>query len=296
MSATLLRDWELRDWPHRGFSRFVARGGIHWHVQVMGTGPVLLLLHGTGASTHSFRELMPLLAEHFTVVAPDLPGHAFTRVPPLFVPSLPAMAAALDELLEELKLEPVVAVGHSAGAAILARMTLDGSLHTELLVGLAAALVPLRGVARALLGPTARVLAQSFIGPAFIALRARDTASVTRLLRSTGSSIDARGVELYRRLSERPGHVSAVLAMMASWELDGLWDELPSLTTPLLLLAGDGDRATPLAQQRESTARVPNARLEVVTGAGHLLHEEQPALIARKILEATKLQDCVNLA
>ena len=53
----------------------VAAGGLRWHVQVAGDGPVLLLLHGTGAATHSWRDLLPLLAERFTVVAPDLPGH-----------------------------------------------------------------------------------------------------------------------------------------------------------------------------------------------------------------------------
>ena len=76
-------NWERdgRDWPNRAFSRFVQAGGLRWHVQVMGQGPVVLLLHGTGASTHSLRDLAPLLAEHFTVVAPDLPGHGFTAVP-----------------------------------------------------------------------------------------------------------------------------------------------------------------------------------------------------------------------
>ena len=75
--------WERdgRDWPNREASRFVEAGGLRWHVQQMGRGPVLLLLHGTGASTHSWRALLPLLAKSFTVVAPDLPGHGFTATP-----------------------------------------------------------------------------------------------------------------------------------------------------------------------------------------------------------------------
>ena len=77
-------NWERdgRDWPNRASSRFVDAGGLRWHVQVMGEGPVVLLIHGTGASTHSFRALAPLLAPHFTVVVPDLPGHGFTDAPP----------------------------------------------------------------------------------------------------------------------------------------------------------------------------------------------------------------------
>jgi magnesium chelatase accessory protein len=73
-------DWQIegRDWPNRDCSRFVESGGLRWHVQRCGTGPVCLLIHGTGASTHSFRDLMPLLATHFDVIAIDLPGHGFS--------------------------------------------------------------------------------------------------------------------------------------------------------------------------------------------------------------------------
>lgn len=76
-------DWNVegRDWPNRGSSRFVEAGGLRWHVQVMGEGPALLLLHGTGAATHSWRDIAPLLAKTHTVVAMDLPGHGFTAMP-----------------------------------------------------------------------------------------------------------------------------------------------------------------------------------------------------------------------
>ncbi len=51
-----------RDWPHRDRSRFVEAGGLRWHIQRMGDGPALLLVHGTAAATHSWRDLAPLLA------------------------------------------------------------------------------------------------------------------------------------------------------------------------------------------------------------------------------------------
>ena len=95
MSGRLEWDHEGLGWPHRDASRFVRAGGLLWHVQVMGEGPVILLLHGTGASTHSWRALMPLLARHFTVVAPDLPGHGFTGTPPSGGFALPAVAAGV---------------------------------------------------------------------------------------------------------------------------------------------------------------------------------------------------------
>jgi len=116
--------WERdgRDWPNRQASRFVQAVGLRWHVQVMGAGPVLLLLHGTGASTHSWRDLAPLLAKSFTVIAADLPGHGFTSTPPAHRLSLPGMAQSVAELLRVLDLRPTLVAGHSAGAAILVRM------------------------------------------------------------------------------------------------------------------------------------------------------------------------------
>jgi magnesium chelatase accessory protein len=269
--------------PQSLHTQVVQRGGIRWHVQVMGSGPALLLLHGTGASSDSFRDLMPLLAKRFTVVSPDLPGHARTIAPPWFEPSLPAMAAALDELLLELRLNPTVAIGHSAGAAIVARMALDGAIEPRLLVGLGAALVPFHGIAGAILPKTARVLA---VASKILPIRVRDRRSVERMIGSTGSALDPRGIEMYARLSEQPGHVAGVLAMMANWDLEPLFGDLPRLDVPFLLVAGRRDAAVPLSQQRTVAARLPRARLVVVEGCGHLLHEEEPATTAGTIFDA----------
>ncbi|MDZ4273486.1 MAG: alpha/beta hydrolase, partial [Erythrobacter sp.] len=73
-------DWNRQGliWPHRDASTFIESGGARWHVQRMGTGTPLLLLHGTGASVHSWRDLMPILAQSHEVIAIDLPRHAFT--------------------------------------------------------------------------------------------------------------------------------------------------------------------------------------------------------------------------
>jgi len=294
-SANVMRglDWERDgwDWPHREHSRFVEAGGsgIRWHVQVMGSGPVLFLLHGTGASTHSFRALMPTLARSYTVVAPDLPGHAFSRMPDGFEPTLRNTAAALEELLAALDVRPALSVGHSAGAALQIQMALDGALPATRIVALAGALVPFRGVGTALFSPAARMLARSSMAPRLIAFRARDTRNVERVVQGTGSHLDARGVEFYRRLASNPGHIAGVLRMLAVWDLEPLFRALPRLGPELLLVAGDRDRAVPLAQAYTVAAAVPRSRVEVVRGAGHLLHEEQPAAVARIILHGREV-------
>ncbi|MGZ6058330.1 MAG: alpha/beta fold hydrolase BchO [Myxococcaceae bacterium] len=286
-------DWQREgwDWPHREHSRFVDAGGsgIRWHVQVMGSGPVVFLLHGTGASTHSFRAVMPTLARRFTVVAPDLPGHAFSRMPDRFEPTLRNIAGALGELLAALDVQPELAVGHSAGAALQVQMALDGALPARRIVALAGALVPFRGVGTAFFSPAARMLARSSMAPRLIAFRARDTRNVERVVQGTGSHLDARGVDFYRRLASNPGHIAGVLRMLAVWDLEPLFTALPRLESELLLVAGDRDRAVPLAQAYTVAAAVPRSRVEVVHGAGHLLHEEQPSAVARLILETREV-------
>lgn len=273
-------------WPPEVGTRIVAHGGFRTQVVLVGEGPPLLALHGTGASSHSFRRLLPLLTDHYTVVVPDLPGQADSRAPSSFRPSLDGFARVLSDLLEALELAPEVVVGHSAGAAILARMILDGAVAPRLFVGLAAALVPFRGVTRVVLPAWARVLSRGRLAP-FIAARAG--ARIDRVIRGTGSVLSDEDLELYRRLVGRPAHVAAVLAMLRGWELEPLHVALPRLDTDVLLLAGDRDRAVPLSQQREIAARLPRARLVVVPGTGHLLHEERPGRICEIIQQERPL-------
>lgn len=272
------------DWPNRAASRFVRAAGLMWHVQVMGQGPTLLLVHGTGAATHSWRGLAPVLAEHFTVVAPDLPGHGFTDAPARARLSLPGMARSLQTLLWALDQKPVVAVGHSAGAAILARMCLDGQIAPHALVGLNAALLPLSGVAGQMFSPLAKLMAGLPVLPALFAWRTRDRRVVDRLLAQTGSRIEPEGVDLYARVMQLPGHPAAALGMMAQWELQPLVADLPQLKVPLLLLAGDNDRTVPPAQSEQVCRMVPGAEFAVLPGLGHLAHEEAAAAAAAMIL------------
>ena len=280
-------DWAVdgHDWPNRASSRFVDAGGLRWHVQVMGRGPVLLLVHGTGASTHSWRALAPRLAAHFTVVAPDLPGHAFTDPLPPGRVSLVAMAAALQAFLDVLAQKPAMAVGLSAGAAILARMVLDQGIAPALLVSLNGALLPLPGVPGVIFAPMAKLLAASPLTARLFAWRAADDRAIARLIASTGSSLDAEGQALYARLVRNPAHVAHVLAMMANWDLRPMLSELGQLPTSLALLVATRDRTVPPAEARRVQSLLPAARVIEMGELGHLAHEERPEQVAGLLLE-----------
>jgi magnesium chelatase accessory protein len=284
--------WEEdgRDWPNRQASRFLQAGGLRWHVQVMGSGPVLLLLHGTGASTHSWRGLAPLLAEHFTVVAPDLPGHGFTTGFPRGRPSLTGMARGIAALLTAEDLSPVVAVGHSAGAAVMIRMALDGSIAPKLLVGLNGALLPFGGIAGQIFPPMAKVLFLNPLAPRLFSWAA-DRGAVERLLRNTGSRIDERGLELYLRLFRKPAHIAGALGMMANWDLESFERDLSRLTIPTLLVVGGNDQAVLPDVSFQVRDRVAHATVSVLRGLGHLAHEEEPEKVSELIVEhATRLK------
>lgn len=282
-------EWERdgRDWPHRDHSRWLQAGGLHWHVQVAGQGPVLLLLHGTGASSHSMAGLLPLLAQRFTVVVPDLPGHAFTEALP-GAASLPAMSRALGALLAVLGVAPPALVaGHSAGAAIGARLVLDGHAPARAVVAINGALLPFDGLAGLLFTPLARLVGGGPLLPGLVsrlvARQARDPRALRRLIDGTGSAVPPASAALYARLVQSPGHVAGALAMMSHWDLRPLAEALPRLPAPLWLLASDRDRMVPPAQAHELARRLPGARCVPLPGTGHLAHEEQPAPVAALI-------------
>jgi magnesium chelatase accessory protein len=272
------------DWPNWEASRFVEAAGIRWHVQRTGVGPPLLLLHGTGAATHSWRGLAPILARQFTVVAPDLPGHGFTQSPPPHRLSLPGMTSDVSQLLRALDVKPEIVVGHSAGAVILARMCLDGKIAPRLLVSLNGAFMPFGGVANHLLSPLAKLLVMNPLVPRMFAWQAANAGAIERLIRNTGSTIDKHSIALYRKLVRSPAHVAAALRMMANWRLEPLLHDLPRLPTALLLVAAENDQSISPDVARQVCEIYPHAMIERLTGLGHLAHEEQPQLIADLIL------------
>lgn len=272
------------DWPNRAASRLVEAAGSRWHVQIMGEGPPLLLLHGTGATSHSWAGLLPRLARHATVIAPDLPGQGFTTTADRRQLSMDGMARALRHLLDQLELEPQFGVGHSAGAAILARMAIDGRLAPRAIASLNGAFVPFGGAVSRLFSPLAKLLALNPLVPQLFAWSAGERASVERLLASTGSKIPAESLAIYQRLFGSPAHVSGTLAMMASWDLDTLLKDLPRLDKPLLLVAGENDQTVSPDDTHLISRIVRKSEIARLPGLGHLAHEESPERVADVVL------------
>lgn len=196
---------------------------------------------------------------------------------------MPGMACAVAALLKRLDATPETVVGHSAGAAILARLALDGKLEPKRIIAVNGALTPFEGVAGRILPPLAKALFLNPLAPRLFACSA-DRHAVARLLQGTGSTLDAEGVALYARLFRNNAHVDGALGMMAQWDLQALNRDLPRLRTSIDFLLAENDRTVPPDATRALASRLPNARVHLVPGLGHLAHEESPALFAEYIV------------
>lgn len=278
-------DWQREGliWPHRDASSFIKAGGRRWHVQRMGSGPPLLLLHGTGASVHSWRGLMPLLAESHDVIAMDLPRHAFTTGHDAYAMSLPAMAREVTGLLATLGVQPAAIIGHSAGAAIAMQLALDHAYRGPI-VGLSPALRPFPGAMAQIFPAVAKALFVNPLVPRIFTGSIDLVGGAERFLwRSTHSRIDREGLACYRTLLKHPGHAGGALAMMANWDLPALRERMSDVRNPVLLVHGANDPAIPPDWARDAASWLPDARLELLPGLGHLAHEEAPGKAAAHI-------------
>lgn len=272
----------LTAWPHAEHSRLVDVRPHRWHVQEMGQGKTLLLLHGASGSTHSWRDVMTDLAKDHHVVAIDLPGHGQTKLGSRQRSSLPLMAQDVQALIDHESWTVTAIIAHSAGAALGLRLLQASGIKAPL-VAVNPALTPFKGMAGVLFPIAARVVALSPIMAKMLKRRMSGPGQVVSLLETTGSKISPEGLNLYAKLFRSDAHLDGTLLMMAQWKLDGLVADLPKITVPCTFLVGENDKAVPPSSVKESAKRMPDATVLTYPGYGHLLHEEAPSLIADQL-------------
>ena len=276
----------MRDrWPNATSSRFVDAAGLHWHVQIAGTGPSIVLLHGSGAATHSWRDVLPTLAQRFTVCAMDLPGHGFTTRPDAAGLSLAGMSASICELLRVLDVTPHAIAGHSAGGAIALWLATEWPETT--IVGINAALAPPSAL-MSLLTPGVDLLSRAGLTGFLTAKLAESDFVFDSFLKSTGSVISQEQLALYRTFATSTEHAGAVMSMFGGWDLSALARRLPAVKNAVTLIVGLRDEWVPASDTARMAATLPNVRLVEIPNAGHLAHEEMPARVCEIIEEAAK--------
>lgn len=274
------------DWPFKAQSSLVTAGRHRFWVADTGPkdAPTLLLLHGTGASLHSFRRTIPGLSQTYRVITPDLPGHGASATGFTGRLGLNAMAQDLWTLCDTLQIQPKAIIGHSAGAAIGLRMA--ELRPVPQIIGLNAALGEFDGAAAFLFPIIAKGLATlPFAATAITAFFGRP-GTVERILTGTGSPLDPEGRAQYLRLVRDPDHVTGALGMMADWRLQPLLNRLPQTTAKVTLIASEGDRAVPAQVSIDAAKRIPGAQLHLLPKLGHLAHEETEDGLSALILDS----------
>lgn len=274
------------DWPFKAQSSLIQSGRHRFWVAETGpkNAPTLLLLHGTGASLHSFRRTIPGLSQTYRTITPDLPGHGASATGFTGRLGLDAMAQDLWTLCDTLKIQPTAIIGHSAGAAVGLRMA--ELRPVPQVIGLNAALGEFDGAAAFLFPIIAKGLATlPFAATAITAFFGRP-GTVERILTGTGSPLDAQGRAQYLRLVRDPDHVTGALGMMADWRLQPLLNRLPQTTTKVTLIASEGDRAVPTQVSIYAAKRIPGAKLHLLPKLGHLAHEETEDGLSALILDS----------
>ncbi|MCS7173469.1 MAG: alpha/beta fold hydrolase [Armatimonadetes bacterium] len=269
----------------------IPAGGVPVRFLEAGSGPVVFLLHGAdfGSAELTWRPTIPVLAEHFRVIAPDLPGHGHTPS----LPGPPATEAYLrwfGSFMDALGIKRAALVGLSLGGAISLGFALQNPDRVGRLVLVASYGLMRRVPLHALAYRLVRL-------PPFLSLLARLRASPNPFLLRLGlrwivSDPGAISPDLLREIREAMrtrGPRSLFYAWLAT-ELDRkavrtcYLDRLHELRPSTLLLHGDRDRLVPVGSAREAAHRIPHARLVVLTGCGHWVPRERPEEFHRELV------------
>jgi pimeloyl-ACP methyl ester carboxylesterase len=264
-------------------SKFVEVNGLSVHYKEQGAGePVFILLHGFGASTYSWREVMGPFSELGRVIAYDRPAFGLTARP---MPgewtgdnpySPESQAAIVVGLMDALGIEKAWLVGNSAGGTVSVNTALTYPQRVAGLILVDAAIYtgggspawarPLLGTPQMRhLGPLlARRIATS--GDDFVRTAFHDPALVTPEILAG-----------YRKPLQAHNWDRALWELTAASRPLGLAERLNELDLPVLVLTGDDDRIVPTEESIRLGGEIPGAVLVVIQNAGHVPHEEKPA-------------------
>lgn len=279
MQANLPR-WSDYSEPDRG-------GDIELASTTYGAGDPVLLLHGFGASSYSWRHVVEPLARDHRVITLDLKGFGASPKPRDGRYSVYEQARLVRNYILENGLEELTLVGHSFGGGVALATAIY--LHASN-PGLIQRLVLVDSVAYAQALPNfVEILATPLVGPLAVALLPEKT-QIRMLLEEVyfdDALIPAAAVEHYAGLLDLPDAKYALLVgarQLLPRDLDDFAGRYAGLDIPTLVIWGREDAMIPLAIGERLQAELPDARLVVLEGVGHAAQEERPELILPVLL------------
>ncbi len=264
-------------------SQFIEVNGINVHYKQYGSGaPVMILLHGFGASTFSWREVMKPLAEHGTVIAFDRPAFGLTERP---MPgewkgespySLNSQIQLLIGLMDHMGIQQAVLIGNSAGGTVAAAAALA---HPDRVSGLVLvdAAIYAGGGAPAWIRPLLRTPQFDRLGPWFArSLAGEQGDAFLRAAWHDPSKITEEIIQGYRKPLQLANWDRALWELTKASGESRLAERLKEFSMPVLVVTGDDDRIVPTAESLRLANEIPGARLVVFPNCGHVPQEECP--------------------
>jgi pimeloyl-ACP methyl ester carboxylesterase len=269
---------------------FIEVDGIDAYYIAMGpeTGPAVMLLHGLGGSTFSWRENMQPLAEAgYRVVAYDRPPFGLTEKAEGFDYGAPNQARFAARLMDALAINRAVMVGHSAGGGVIAQFALqypdrvDGLVFVAGAVGVGGGAPPLVG---SILGfppitRWGRLAARLIVSPEWYG---------STLASAYGASFEVTDAIKagYTRVLQVRNWDAGLMALLRDSSQNAVpLDRLTALDMPALLIWGRDDTWVPLAVGERLAEILPDERLVIYDGVGHLPMEETPESFNVDVLE-----------
>jgi poly(3-hydroxyalkanoate) depolymerase len=245
----------------RRLSTFVRVDGSLLRVSVRGGGVPLLLIMGLGGNIEMWRPLEDVLvARGIQTIAYDASGTG--ESPPRLLPRrMPGMARQAAHLLDALGVPAVSVLGVSAGGAVAQELALANPHRVDRLI-LASTMCGLGGVPGNPLALSVLATPVRYYSPTFFRLTVK---------MAYGSESAKTVQEQIRARRARPPTVRGYMGQLAATMG---WTSLPwlhRLACPTLVLSGDSDPIVPAVNARILAARIPDVRLHIVEGGGHLV-------------------------
>jgi len=258
-------------------TRLVTVRGIPFSLQTAGTGPGLLLLHGFTGSSATWAAFLPEWSTQYQVLAPDLIGHGQSAAPT--DPARYTLEEAVDDLLallDTLGIDQCIVLGYSLGG----RLALTFAVHAPARVS---ALI-LESTSPGIADPSERAARKAQDEALAAMIEERGIAWFVEyweqqpLFASQARlPADVRARIRAERLAQRPSGLANSLRGMGTGVMTPLWDHLPQLDLPVLLIVGAFDTKYVTIGQ-SMAAQLPHAELVIVPDAGHAVHVEQPEI------------------
>jgi len=253
--------------------------GVALHYLTAGHGPPLILLHGYAETSRMWRPVIPIFAEKFTVIAPDLPGIGDSGIPRTGL-DMKTSAIRIHSLAKALGVGKASVVGHDIGLMVAYAYAAQFPGETEKLVLMDAFLPGVEGWEAVYNSPA--IWHFRFYGPTPEALvQGRERIFFDHFWNDFAAdaahSIPEADRQAYTEAYSRPGRMAAGFAYFQSFPqtaLDFAALSRTPLTMPVLTIGGEKANGDVLAKQVRLVS--PTGRSVVIPGAGHWILEEKP--------------------